>query len=262
MLYKAIDKVNQIQPAFVIFLGDLVHAFPDKSEELFERQALQATDFKKAVDRIDRTIPVYYVSGNHDIGNKVDERGRRTYQERFGKDFFAFTAHGVRCVVLNTQAFFDPDARELASAQEKFLEENLEAGAINDDGTPKYKQRIVFGHISPFLFASDEPEAYFNLAPPIRSKLLGIAKNAGVRLWMAGHYHRNAGGIDGSLECVTSSALGTVLHPTGIDPLGLGGCGEKICNEAESGLRIVKVYEDKIAHEWFPVKDIPDSVSV
>ncbi|EGD80016.1 CSTP1 protein [Salpingoeca rosetta] len=292
MLRKAIAHANRLKPAFVVFLGDLVHAFPDQSEELKQIQTQQVEDFRTALAEMDSNIPIYYVSGNHDLGNKLTHNALQLYRQRFGPDFFEFTCRGVRGVVLNTQAFDDPDATELAEEQIRFLQSALEIEDDNgdDDGDddddsaqdqegrrgdaskksrgaerdtrPRIVQKIVFGHIPPFLFEEDEPDGYFNIAPEMRARLLGIAKKAGVRLWMSGHYHRNAVGRAGELEAVTTSAVGTTLHPSGIDPLGLKGFDDFQCGEQHSGFRVVRVYEDRIEHDWYTMANVPQSIAL
>eukprot|EP00043_Microstomoeca_roanoka_P004844 m.52181 g.52181 ORF g.52181 m.52181 type:complete len:292 (+) comp12685_c0_seq1:244-1119(+) len=258
LLYKAIAQVNRLRPAFVIFLGDLVNAWPDRGEELAQKQAEQVEDFKSALSALDEAIPVFFASGNHDLGNSLTEEALALFRQRFGDDYFKFTCRGLRGVVLNTQAFCDDNAEDLARKQISFLKQ-----ALKDDADDiKCQQRVVFGHISPFLFAADEPKGFFNMDPKIRGELMGIAKEAGVRMWMSGHYHRNACGWDGELESVTTSAIGCALHPTGIDPLGLDGFDRAECGANISGFRIVRVYEDRLEHEWFTVDNFPDSVTL
>ena len=367
ILRKAVEHVNRLKPAFVVFLGDLVHAFPTKQAKEQERQV---ADFKSAVDEISDTIPVIFVSGNHDIGDTMTNDALHLYRDRFGPDYFQFTTRGIQGIVLNTQAFHDDSdcARRLAKQQLAFLKQALglapdgskAAGDRGDKGagqgqekgkqsdkqegkpqdqqqarqseagqsearqseagqseaklqageqetkrsktkeqgqgtavaaeqalpaqTEKTKQhtepkspirgkgtatskgalahRIIFGHIPPFLFDKDEPLGYFNLDPSVRLTLLGIAQEGGVSLWMSGHYHRTAGGRAGCVECVTTSAAGTVLHPSGVDPLGLKGFDGFACGEAHSGIRIVKVYQDRIEHNWYTLDSVPHAVTL
>ena len=59
----------------------------------------------------------------------------------------------------------------------------------------------------------------------------------------SGHYHNNSLTTYGKIQLVTTSALGK--------PLG----------SAPSGMRIVKVYVDRINHEYFGLEELPDSVN-
>ena len=60
---------------------------------------------------------------------------------------------------------------------------------------------------------------------------------------LAGHYHRNALARDGALEMITTSAVGR--------PLG----------DAPSGLRIVKVWPDRIEHAYYGLDEVPERIS-
>mgnify|MGYP002384752904 FL=1 len=62
---------------------------------------------------------------------------------------------------------------------------------------------------------------------------------AGVKKIFCGHYHRNAGGFYKSIEEIVTSAIG----------LSLG--------EQKSGLRLVRVTEDDITHQYFETENIP-----
>jgi len=61
----------------------------------------------------------------------------------------------------------------------------------------------------------------------------------------AGHYHRNAGGFDEDLEMIITSAV-----------------GQQINNDKGSGMRIVTVTQDKIAHEYHELDSVPSNVAL
>jgi 3',5'-cyclic AMP phosphodiesterase CpdA len=144
---------------------------------------------------------------------------------------------------------------------------------------------VAFSHIPPFIESQDEPSAYFNLEQSVRTRLLGDLSEAGCTAWFCGHYHRNARGVythpEGSshaggksdknssagnsksgghlLEVVVSSAVGTTLTTStddADDPLGLSGMGTVQLGASTSGLRVVRVGEDGITHEWTTLEDI------
>lgn len=70
-------------------------------------------------------------------------------------------------------------------------------------------------------------------------------REAGIKYVFAGHYHRNAGGFDGDFEMVVTSAIGLQIQ-----------------NDKDSGLRIVRVLEDKICHEYYELDKIPTTVEL
>ena len=56
----AVANVNRLRPAFVVICGDLINKTGDKA---------QAAEYVRITSKIDRSIPVYAVAGNHDVGN-------------------------------------------------------------------------------------------------------------------------------------------------------------------------------------------------
>ena len=77
-----------------------------------------------------------------------------------------------------------------------------------------------------------------------RLLLLEMFKEHGVWGMFSGHWHRNNYASDGDFQMVTSAAVG---YPLGNDP---------------SGLRIVKVYSNRIEHEYYGFDDVPDTVDL
>eukprot|EP00055_Hartaetosiga_balthica_P003298 m.7281 g.7281 ORF g.7281 m.7281 type:complete len:305 (-) comp2753_c0_seq1:50-964(-) len=251
-LAKTVEHINRLKPTFAIFLGDLTHADVDKDPEL---QVNQVKDLKDALSEIDEEIPLVFLSGNHDIGEVITENGLKVYKNNFGDDYFTFKVRGVRCVVLNTQAFVDDATKELADDQFKFLEETL-----SDDDSVVHK--LVFGHIPPFLFDKAEKHDLFNLPQEPRNKLVSIAQSAGVTHWFSGHFHRNAVSADGTLASVTSSSCGAqAVTGDESEILGLKGIAKLDIGMDKSGIRIVKVTKDAIEHEYFTLDSVPDTIT-
>jgi hypothetical protein len=101
------------------------------------------------------------------------------------------------------------------------------------------KHLIVFQHIPFFLSDSNEEDQYFNIPRETRLRYLGILHAYGVRQVFAGHYHRNAWGLDGDLEMVTSGPVGM--------PLGGG----------KSGIRVVAVADSGVIHTYYDFGEMP-----
>jgi len=102
---------------------------------------------------------------------------------------------------------------------------------------------VVFQHIPYFLQSSAEADQYFNIPQPTRRKYLDLLKQAGVQYVFAGHYHRNAMGVDGSLTQIVTGATG----------MPLGG--------SLSGFRIVTVTGHKFDPAWFSLGEIPNQIA-
>ena len=93
---SAVDKVNLLEPAFVLSVGDLIEgrtenqAQLDKEWDEFERFA---AGFK---------APFFYVAGNHDMSNAVMAE---TWRARFGPSYYRFVYKDVLFLVLNSELF-------------------------------------------------------------------------------------------------------------------------------------------------------------
>ena len=88
-----------------------------------------------------------------------------------------------------------------------------------------------------------------------------------------GHFHRNAGGYDGGLEVVVTSAAGCVLSfaesalgesaAARQTALGLEGFDweQRRCDGAASGLRVVTVTSEAVNHRFFTMDQIEAHVA-
>jgi hypothetical protein len=56
----AVATVNRLRPAFVVVTGDLINKPGDKD---------QIAEYLRITGKIDKSIPVYNLAGNHDVGN-------------------------------------------------------------------------------------------------------------------------------------------------------------------------------------------------
>lgn len=231
---QAVVAVNQLRPRprFMVLCGDLVHAMPDTSF----RQG-QERDLKAALKGTDPSIPLVFVSGNHDLGNTPTPGTIEQYCRAWGDDYFSFWVGGVLCLVLNSQLFYDASAcPQLKEAQETWLQAQLSRASSSME--PKPKHILVFQHIPLYLKNPEEEDDYFNLQKAVRQNLLDRFKKAGVKAVFSGHYHRNAGGCHDGLDMVVSSAIGCQL------------------GEDTHGLRVVVVTADKVVHRYHSLEQL------
>jgi len=250
----AAAEVNRLRPAFAIVCGDLINEYPIEEEgrkadpELRRRQI---ADYKEVFSLIDEDLPLVCLCGNHDIGDRPNSASIRSYTDNFGDDYFSFWCNGVKCVVVNSQLWKDDsDAKESREAMDRWLEAELE------DASPESYRTLLFSHVPPFIFEADEGDEYFNLDCSFRQDLLARLCNKGVVGWFCGHFHRNAGGKyrdagGRELEVVVTGAVGTqITDRPGGNALGKSGIGGHRISEDDSGLRIVKVFPDRVEHQW------------
>lgn len=169
----SVERINLLQPDFVLLCGDLVH-------DPYDAQAWQ--DFFDAYAALD--VPCYVVPGNHDIGlEEIDPMLLRAYREKIGSDNGTFEHKRFRFIWINTQFWKDEKFSEETQAHDRWLESCLESA--REQSSPI----IVAGHHPCFLAQPDEPDEYFNLPQSIRLPLIEQFKASGVRAYLSGHRH-------------------------------------------------------------------------
>lgn len=52
--------------------------------------AAQAAEFKRISAKLDPTIRLFSIPGNHDVGNEPTAESLALYRKRFGKDYYSF----------------------------------------------------------------------------------------------------------------------------------------------------------------------------
>lgn len=227
-LYEnAVNSINKLNPDFVVITGDLVN--DSKSES-------QINEFKRITSKINKGIPVYFTPGNHDLGNIPDGQSVMKFKKEFGSDKFTFKHKGSVFIGFNT-SFIKSDMQPDEKNQYNWLTSEL-------DKALKATHIILFCHYPFFNKAADEPEAYSNIGSAYREKYLSLFESHKVSAVFSGHYHNNAINQYKGIQMITTSALGK--------PLG----------KAPSGMRIVKIYPDKIEHEYVGLEEVPDKVNL
>lgn len=225
----AIANVNRLHPKFVVICGDLVNKAGNADE---------IAEYKRVLKQLDPTIPVYSVAGNHDVGNEPTPASIEAFRKNIGRDYYTFSTDEMLGIVLNSNLIRSPEhVTEAAKAQEDWLKSTLAEAKTNGR-----QQVVVFQHIPFFIKDPNEADEYFNIPQATRRRYLDLLEQSGVHYIFAGHYHRNAGGTDGSLTEVVTGAVG----------MPLGG--------ALSGFRGVTVRGTKLDPTWFCLGGIPNVI--
>ncbi len=81
LLARAIYKVNDLRPAFVLMTGDMTNASGNTA---------QIRCYKEVTSRLNRRIPLYHVPGNHDGGSGTTDAKVSKYIANYGPDHFSF----------------------------------------------------------------------------------------------------------------------------------------------------------------------------
>ena len=222
---KAISAINKLSPDFVVITGDFVHN---------QKSVSQINEFKRITSKINSEIPVYYTPGNHDIGQVPNKKSLKKYRKNYGSDKFSFTHKGNSFIGFNS-GLIKGKLEKPEQKQYKWLTKKL-------NKSRNVERTILFCHYPFFNKTIDEPESYSNIGLEYREKYLSLFETNGVDAIFTGHHHRNNLAGFGNIQMVTTSAVG---KPLGDDP---------------SGMRIVKIYSDKIMHEYYCLDKLPDSV--
>jgi len=156
-LINAVTQINSINPAFVLFTGDLTDSGSIE----------QYTTFKTTVSNL--SIPHYCVPGDNDI---VDGEGDlQRYRDQLGNDYFALDYQGFKFIGLNNNLYLSLD-----QTQSQWFEQELQKG----------KPEIIFAH-KPLL-------DYENNFVPFADaqQLLNFFNAYDVVMYMSGHWHESA----------------------------------------------------------------------
>jgi len=168
---QAVRQINHIKPDFAVICGDLV-----------DTPTVQAiADFKDVLSEF--KVPCYCAPGNHDVGGPPDQKKLRLYRQTIGEDHFSFEHKGYTFIVVNTQLWKSPIEPETSKHDSRFAQTLKRAV---DKSSPVF----VIGHHPLFINDADEKEAYFNIPPQRRKKLLDLFQQRGVVAMLTGHTHR------------------------------------------------------------------------
>jgi len=132
----AVDKLNLLQPEFVICVGDLIGG-NTKDEVKLRRQQ---EEFDGIVGKL--KMPFFYVPGNHDISNDV---AAAAWRSRYGRPYYHFLYKGALFLVLCTEG---PQSTRLGDEQIAYVRKVLEANR-------SVRWTFLFMH-NP-LFAEEQP---------------------------------------------------------------------------------------------------------
>jgi len=223
----AIDFSNKTKPSFVIICGDLVHARNHKG---------QTGEFKRISAQLNPNIPLYLVSGNHDVDNKPSEESLAYFRETFGPDWYSFQHNDIYGIVLNSSLMYAPEN----VANEELAQRTWLATELQKANDVSAKHIIVFQH-HPYNINDDTQENIHEAEEFSTRKLyLDLFLEHGVEAIMTGHLHDNVVEEYKNMAMITTGAVGMP------SPFG----------DSRSGLRVVKTDGDGMHHAFIALKDL------
>ncbi len=123
----AVATANRLKPRFVIVCGDLVNKPGDEA---------QIAEYERISGKLDRSIRLYNVAGNHDVGNEPTPESLAAWRARFGRDYYSFREGPVYGIVLNSSLIHSPGKAQAEYAkQDAWLREEL--GKAKASGAPQ-----------------------------------------------------------------------------------------------------------------------------
>ena len=228
---KAIAQANRLGPEFVVITGDLINE-PGDEEQIAAVLHIAA--------KLDPNINLYYLPGNHDIGDAPTPELLNWYRGRIGKDWYSFDMGGWHFMGLNSCIIFN-DENVPAEYQKQWQWLNQDFARAAGRG---YKNFLVLMHHSLFLEHPDEDDdEYFNIPRRVRGDYLELFGKYQVRAVLAGHRHIGFEAAAGSMEMITTAPVGM---PLADDP---------------SGFRIVKINGDHLEHQYFGLDEMPKKIA-
>ena len=228
---KAIAAANRLNPAFVIVSGDMVQDKDDTS---------QLAELQRITGQLQPHIPIYWAAGNWDVGSTPTPDSLARYRERFGADNYSFEYGSSTFIVLNScVAFDDTQVRGEWDRQLEFLRSSLKEARGKGSA-----HVVVFDHHPLYGQHPDEEDSWAVVPREKRKVLLDLFEAHGVSAVFSGHWHCCHFVRYNGIDMVTTGPVG---YPLGDDP---------------SGLRIVKVYRDRIEHVYYGLDAIPETIEL
>ncbi len=157
----AIDKLELLQPQFVMSVGDLIDGKTHDSTLI----DAQWREFNRKVNSL--SMPFFYVPGNHDIGNADMER---EWIKRFGRAYYYFVYKNVLFLCVNTQ---DEGVSGIKEAQIKYFRK-----AISDN--PNVRWTFIFMHRPVWEGENQKEEGYEKIEDALKGRNYTL---------FSGHHH-------------------------------------------------------------------------
>jgi 3',5'-cyclic AMP phosphodiesterase CpdA len=115
----AAEKINLLQPEFVMCVGDLIDGYTEDEKELDK----QWNEFDSIVEQLE--MPFFYVPGNHDITYE-NEVMLKIWKRRLGRSYYHFIYHDVLFLCLNSEGVLkEKDTTNLGEEQLEYFKNVL-----------------------------------------------------------------------------------------------------------------------------------------
>lgn len=127
----AVEKVNLLQPEFVMCVGDLIEGYTNDPVEIDS----QWDELDSMVKKLD--MPFFYLPGNHDISTA---EMADSWNKRYGRPYYHFIYRDVLFLCLNTDDPYQQDkSGSMSDAQIEYAKQTLSAN-------PNVRWTFIFMH--------------------------------------------------------------------------------------------------------------------
>ena len=219
LLSETVDAINRIRPDFVVVTGDMTN---NRFNEA------QWAAYREQMDRIDKSIPVWHIPGNHDLKPR-EEGDVDHYLSRFGYERFSFRHKGSAFIGINS-CYLKDKCFEQEKEQCVWMLSELRKAR-------KARHIFLFTHCPVIKSDPLEAEDYFNFQEPYRSFYFDVCERYGVDAVISGHLHRSRYCDYKGVQYITASASGL--------PLGDG----------ISGINIITVDKNGFSTQFVPASE-------
>ncbi len=140
VFHQALQKLNLLQPEFVVSVGDMIEGYTD-DKQLLEQQW---QNFNQMLGDLD--APYFYTPGNHDFSNDVMAD---LWRKKYGADYYHVIYNDVLFLMLNTES-------QLLGVTKPGLDEEQYAyieHVIKDN--PSVRWTLIFLHQPLWKFSHD-----------------------------------------------------------------------------------------------------------
>ena len=206
---RAVELINEIVPDALLIAGDMVH-FPDNDNYI--------NAFLNIVAQVDKSIPVLFTPGNHDVCTPVTAESLQRYRSFFGDDLQTMERKGYSIISANSILLFGP---EEVPEEERSHHTSRVKDALQN-AKSKHQPIIAMTHYPPFRVQEhyDIRELFFE---------------NGTFVWLSGHWH--------------IPWRYTYYHPGGVMEVLVGESTSANSDDFPLGFRLLTIYPD-CSFDW------------
>jgi len=189
---QGIEKINLLQPEFVLSVGDLINGYTDDPLQV----KMEWNEFDEFAARLE--MPFFYVPGNHDITNKMMED---MWVERFGSTYYYFVYRNVLFLCLNSEeALTAAESTVFSEKQIEFIKRTLAEHQ-------EVRWTLLFFHKPVWMVEEYEGYGKEALTKTRWDKIESLLQNRKYTVF-AGHIHRYTHRIRQQSDYITLATMG------------------------------------------------------